>query len=603
MRKIFLILSALAILVSAAFAEIDLYDRTELIEGSLTPASTVAWGDIDNNGTPDLFIGGTEESPSKLLLNYQGTFMDVTQLYSLNEVYNVRSAQFVDFDRDGRLDLFCLMSGSVARETGPHARLYRLTPSGRYQYLPIHGLEEDAAIRNALWTDMNEDGQLELLVSNTTVRGPLMPYEQSSLDFIPMRDMILPDDLVDVGAMTVVDYDVDGDMDLFFGTREYGEGQCHFYRNENGRYIDVLNRMHFPDDIGNSGACWADFNNDGYPDLFVPGSTAMNTHLLISYINGNNGVDFYDRSSMPGLRGWQGGVYACPVDANVDGWTDLFITRSDGRGNVLLLNNRFRDFKEVALDLNLRFEGVSHQVCAWADFDNDGDPDLALAQGESGVRLYRNDSKSGHEFVSLNLLGCNRDTPKLNCSVKMIFEYSKRTTTTSHAVCSPGCDGATLNLVSPTLEKSGSYRLIVDWPLDAEMQGNFGSYAGDLIRVEYDEEDFRLNRTITLHAPQIGSGPPTASLSTPVEERLSLSNSPNPFNPSTQVSFTLPEATDIRLSVYNLLGREVATLAAGRYQSGTHTVTFDASALPSGLYISRIQAGHETQMRRMLLTK
>ena len=81
-------------------------------------------------------------------------------------------------------------------------------------------------------------------------------------------------------------------------------------------------------------------------------------------------------------------------------------------------------------------------------------------------------------------------------------------------------------------------------------------------------------------------------------------NYPNPFNPSTTISFNLPNAADVTLSVYNVLGQRVATLLNNRkYTSGSHTLSFDASNLASGIYIYRLEAGSFTSQKRMTLIK
>jgi hypothetical protein len=80
-------------------------------------------------------------------------------------------------------------------------------------------------------------------------------------------------------------------------------------------------------------------------------------------------------------------------------------------------------------------------------------------------------------------------------------------------------------------------------------------------------------------------------------------NYPNPFNPSTMISFQLPTASDIRLTIFNLLGQELFTLAQGRFEAGQHSFRFDATNLPSGVYLYRLSAGSFSQTRKMALVK
>ena len=80
-------------------------------------------------------------------------------------------------------------------------------------------------------------------------------------------------------------------------------------------------------------------------------------------------------------------------------------------------------------------------------------------------------------------------------------------------------------------------------------------------------------------------------------------NFPNPFNPSTEILFDLPEGAMVSLVVYDVLGREVARLIQEELRAGTHRARFDAGYLPSGVYFYRIQAGDFHSTHRMTLLK
>jgi|GEM_PF-3111276 len=80
-------------------------------------------------------------------------------------------------------------------------------------------------------------------------------------------------------------------------------------------------------------------------------------------------------------------------------------------------------------------------------------------------------------------------------------------------------------------------------------------------------------------------------------------NYPNPFNPTTSIKFSLAERSNVVLKVYDVLGKEVATLVNGERAEGVHEITFDASDLSSGLYIYTINAGGFTATKKMMLLK
>ncbi|MBD3232265.1 MAG: T9SS type A sorting domain-containing protein [candidate division Zixibacteria bacterium] len=92
------------------------------------------------------------------------------------------------------------------------------------------------------------------------------------------------------------------------------------------------------------------------------------------------------------------------------------------------------------------------------------------------------------------------------------------------------------------------------------------------------------------------------AMESPAEYTLS-SNYPNPFNAQTNISFSLPEAGNVRLNVYNLLGQNVATLVDGNMSAGQHTVNWDAANHASGVYLYKLQANDQVITKKMHLLK
>jgi len=102
------------------------------------------------------------------------------------------------------------------------------------------------------------------------------------------------------------------------------------------------------------------------------------------------------------------------------------------------------------------------------------------------------------------------------------------------------------------------------------------------------------------------SGPPvgTPQVTQNVPARFDLKqNYPNPFNPATTIEYDLPKNEFVNLVIYNALGQEVAVLINENVNAGSHSVNFDASNLPSGIYVYKITAGEFTMTRKMSLVK
>ncbi len=101
---------------------------------------------------------------------------------------------------------------------------------------------------------------------------------------------------------------------------------------------------------------------------------------------------------------------------------------------------------------------------------------------------------------------------------------------------------------------------------------------------------------------------PTAVIESATQSNVPLQygleqNYPNPFNPSTTIRFQMPSKGFVTLRIYDIVGREVATLVNGFQEAGTHNVKFDASNLPSGIYLYRITSGTYAETKKLVLIK
>lgn len=130
------------------------------------------------------------------------------------------------------------------------------------------------------------------------------------------------------------------------------------------------------------------------------------------------------------------------------------------------------------------------------------------------------------------------------------------------------------------------------------------------IRIRIDENDYS-NIVLQNMDVMVLNTDKAANKSSQKAEQISLTpaeynleqNYPNPFNPTTVISFQTPNPGKVSLKVFDILGKEIATLVDGYLEAGTHNIKFNASNLVSGVYIYKITADNFTQSRKMILTK
>jgi hypothetical protein len=158
----------------------------------------------------------------------------------------------------------------------------------------------------------------------------------------------------------------------------------------------------------------------------------------------------------------------------------------------------------------------------------------------------------------------------------------------------------------PYLTLSGSSDYTKTHVMAAFLQNQMDNRAEALVRLDSILTAYPTDPEVirAWHALGGRARSPKARSMQPAASQYALDDAfPNPFNPSTMIRFTIPEAQNVRLVVSNSLGEVVATLADKAFPEGSHIVIFDASTLPSGVYLYTISAGDFTQTKKMVLTK
>lgn len=180
------------------------------------------------------------------------------------------------------------------------------------------------------------------------------------------------------------DYDSDGDIDLYAGSYDPASSSyMHFlFKNELGKFTDVTREAGLNHSGNEASAAFADFDNDGFPDLFV-----MKDGGDILYRNTGDG-SFEDVTAKAKAGSSAGGKKALFFDMDHDGDLDLFEILPNS--NLFLRNNADGTFEDQSLKLGPQNSGIITTDAAFGDFDDDEDIDFIVVNKNSGICLYSN---------------------------------------------------------------------------------------------------------------------------------------------------------------------------------------------------------------------
>ena len=388
----------------------------------------VGWGDFDQDGDADLVVANTAGQWNAFYLNMAGDaaydggqFLKVSDpgTSSLGAVAaaggRAEGVSWVDYDGDGDLDLHVVTRGSEADllfDSDGEDGLVRVTEGP---------LVRVAGSSMACWVDVDGDGWLDVfLVAYGDNQSNVLLRNRGGGVFEDLPNSPLAFGTGSGRSCAWGDPNDDGLPDLYVGIAQ--EPNRLFWNRGDFVFERETDAGHLVDHVGYSyGLSWADFDGDGFQDLFVANYDVEN----VLYRNDGTGRllpvadDHIATESGGASKGHTWGDY------DLDGDLDLFVangTYARDMRNFLYLNDGLGSFSR-----DLRGEFAEHADtsagAAWADIDHDGDLDLFVANwgsSDQANRLYRNTTSetTGRNWVTFNLRSSSRNTHGWGAKVK-----------------------------------------------------------------------------------------------------------------------------------------------------------------------------------------
>ncbi|MBX2826762.1 MAG: VCBS repeat-containing protein [Flavobacteriaceae bacterium] len=411
--------------VTSYAAQAQSFQETSIPDLTTMPSASRSANFIDVNGDgwDDIFISNGPFSGQDNMLyinNQNNTFTTVSTDAIVSDNDRSDGASFADADNDGDLDAFVVTFG--ASGVGKKNYFYRNNGDGSFNYEPDIAMGIPLTYSEmATWIDANNDQNLDLYFTNSVGSLQNMYFEnQGDGSFEQVHSLAITNDVLPSRSIDWIDYDNDGDCDLFI-TNEEDNTNSLFRNDGTDNFTQIFDSTITLSFRNSAGSSWGDIDNDGDFDLFVAnyGTTGQANQL---YIN-NNGVFTEDLSSavaVPSTNSF-GSSFA---DVDNDGDLDLFVCNAFLTGqntNFLYVNDGNGNFtQDTSSDLANHLGWTFG--CAFGDYDNNGWLDIVLANTLSENQtnsLYRN-TGSGNNWVKLNCSGIVSNANAVGAKVKVL---------------------------------------------------------------------------------------------------------------------------------------------------------------------------------------
>jgi hypothetical protein len=328
--------------------------------------------------------------------SYSQTFTKVNSLPFSNDVGYSQACSWGDYNNDGDLDLFVANGTSQWEENN---FLYLNLGTGAFNRVTSGTVGGDwGKSSGASWADYDNDGDLDLFVTNFAGQNNFLYANNGDGTFNKIGNSIVVLDSGDSRSCCWGDYDNDGDLDLFVANFQ-NQNNFFYINNGDGTFSKDVLSVIATDGGDSEGCCWVDYDNDGYSDLFVVNYNGQNNFLYH-----NEGNSTFAKISNGSIVNDGGNSFGCSwADYNNDGYLDVFVTNRLNENNFLYLNLGNGDFFKEINDIVVNDGGESLGSC-WGDFDNDGDQDLVVTNRDYQGNYYYSNNGDGTFSKITNIL-------------------------------------------------------------------------------------------------------------------------------------------------------------------------------------------------------
>lgn len=574
------------------------------ISTDMRSTTDVKFADLNGDEKPELIAANGDNSfvPSVIYFNSETGLNIAPGWISQDANWTVGEA-LCDIDDDGDLDLAFGNQGNSVIPTKPICIFYN--NGGTFPTVP-NWLSADEMITNSVAFGDLDNQQikykyLEYYGDGIRYAFPLPLFPIYSIDTVLVDDQPYSEycynpiegwlslGTVPQSGMTVkISYRYIAKGDL--AASKWVNYESGVYFNNNGVMSNLPGWT-----VGNTqsqkGIAWADFDKDGYQDLAISGSSVQT--VIYKNVNGTLTGPVWTSNSVT-----TSAQELITGDLDRDGFPELAVVHFGG-GRVEIFKNRFGVLDTEASWLYIA--GSSATSIAFGDVNGDGALDLAVGTARAPVVVFINQLTIPVELISFTA-SVNENDVQLN--------WITATETNNYGFeiqRSP-------SLIPSQREGTSQTPLWGDW-------GGVGFVSGYGTSTEkrfYTFSDENLNEGKNRYRLKQIDFDGTSTYSEIVEVEIDLpeqfvleQNYPNPFNPSTKIKYSIPSivTTEVKqsqfvdLSVYDVLGNEVAKLVNEERPAGSYEVEFNAGNFPSGVYYYQLKAGEFISTKKMILLK